>query len=94
MSVSCCAAPIPTVSIPAASSVVVVHTATTHPGRHRRPQPAYAGLGRTIDVIARLGSLVTLASLLVLAGAVAGLADGVPAGDSATVTVTFDGGGH
>jgi len=40
------------------------------------------------------GSLVTLSALLVLAGAVGGLVDGVPTGHDTTVTVTFEGAGH
>ncbi|WP_219412815.1 hypothetical protein [Pseudonocardia nigra] len=47
--------------------------------------------GRTLDVIGHVGSLITLAALMVLAGTAGGLADGMPATDGATVTVTFDG---
>ncbi len=42
--------------------------------------------------VARLGSLITLAALLVLGGAVSGPIGGTPTG--ATVTVTFDGVGR
>lgn len=45
---------------------------------------------RTVNAMATVGSLVTLSALLVLAGAVGGLVDGVATGP-ATVTVTFDG---
>ncbi len=49
-----------------------------------------------MDVIGRIGSLVTLAALLVVAGAVGGLFDGMPAaGDAATAgTVHVDGSGR
>ena len=47
-----------------------------------------------ITGVARLGSLVTLAALIVLGGAVCGLIDGAPTGPNTTVTVTFDGAGH
>lgn len=61
--------------------------ATAAGRHHRRPTP-----GRwVLDATARAGSLVTLAALLVLAGAAGGLADGVPVPEPAT-TVTFDGG--
>jgi hypothetical protein len=67
-------------------------------GRHRlAPAPTPSGrtieprLGRTVDLVARLGSLVTLAALLVVGGAVVGLIDDAPRGEP-TVTVTFDGG--
>ena len=43
--------------------------------------------------VARLGSLVTLAALIVLGSAVCGLIEGPPA-DAATLTVTFDGAAH
>jgi hypothetical protein len=39
-------------------------------------------------VLARLGSVVTLAALLVLAATAASLADGAPAGSAPTMTVT------
>jgi hypothetical protein len=64
-------------------------------GRHRGSRTAAARLGLAVDVVAKLGSLVTLSALLVLAGAAAGgLVDGVPTGHGTTVTVTFDGAGH
>jgi hypothetical protein len=44
----------------------------------------------TVDVLARVGSLVTLAALLVLAATAGGLADGMPAGGAPTVTVTYE----
>ena len=43
-----------------------------------------------LDVVGRLGSLVTLAALLVLAATAGGMADGVPAADAPTVTATFE----
>jgi len=42
-----------------------------------------------VDVVARLGSLVALVALLVLAGTAGGAADGVS--PDAAVSVTFDG---
>ena len=64
--------------------------------RHRRTTTATqrsttSRLRRALDVTATLGSLVTLSALLVLAGAVGGLVDGVPTGHDTTVTVTFEG---
>jgi hypothetical protein len=44
-----------------------------------------------LDIAAVLGRAVSLAALLVLAGAAGSLADGVPADGSDAVTVTFDG---
>jgi hypothetical protein len=43
-----------------------------------------------VDVVARLGSLVTLAALLVLAATAGGLVDGVPATGAPTLTVTYE----
>ena len=43
-----------------------------------------------MDVVGRVGSLVALAALLVLAATAAGVADGVPAGGAPTVTVTYE----
>lgn len=69
---------------PSAADTPDMSTATA---ARRRPKR-----GRWIlETAAHAGSLVTLAALLVLAGAAGGLADGVPAPGPAT-TVTFDGG--
>ena len=51
--------------------------------RHHSPRATMRrDLLQVVDVVARLGSIVTLAALLVVAGAVGGLLDGrpVPAG--------------
>jgi hypothetical protein len=42
-----------------------------------------------VALVGRVGSLVTLAAMLVLAATAGSLADGVPAGE-ATVTATFE----
>ncbi|WP_143517315.1 hypothetical protein [Pseudonocardia sp. MH-G8] len=42
-----------------------------------------------VEVVGRVGSLVALTALLVLAATAGALADGVPAGD-ATVTATYE----
>lgn len=68
--------------------------ATDLVGRHRRATSARMHLGRALDVVSRLGSLVTLAALVVLAATAGGLVDGMPVSEDATVTVTFDGGGR
>lgn len=68
------------------------HARTPAP-RQQRSRTVTAGLRRAVGIVATLGSLVTLSALLVLAGAVGGLVDGVPTGP-ATVTVTFDSPGH
>ena len=47
-------------------------------GRHRDAGPAFPAAARTLTVLARAGSLTTLAAMVVLAAAVAGLADGTP----------------
>ena len=65
-------------------------TAPEPAGRHRREETARSRAGRTFDVAGRVGSLVTLAAGLVLAGAAAGLVDGMAPGEAPTVTVTFD----
>jgi hypothetical protein len=62
-------------------------------GRHRRQPTARYRVGRMLDVVGRLGSLVMLAALMVLAATAGGLADGMPATEDAAVTVTFDGSG-
>jgi hypothetical protein len=56
---------------------------------HRRH--GAAALERVLDIAAVLGRAVSLAALLVLAGAAGSLADGVPVDGSDAVTVTFDG---
>jgi hypothetical protein len=58
-------------------------------GRHRRS--ARGPLVVVVDAVGRLGSLVTLAALLVVAGAVGGLADGMPATDGTVTTATLGG---
>jgi hypothetical protein len=59
-------------------------------GRHRR---SVTPLACAVDVIGRVGTLVMLTALLVVAATAGALADGVPAGANATVTATFDRGG-
>ena len=56
-------------------------------GAPRRKQ-GHPALG--MAVLSRVGSLVTLAALLVLAATAASLADGVPADGVPTVTVTYE----
>ncbi len=56
--------------------------------RHRRSSARYTAL-QVVDMVGRLGTVVTLAALLVVAGAVGGLFDGSPVTSDATVTVTF-----
>jgi hypothetical protein len=58
------------------------------PARHRRSSRRDILL-QAVDMVGRLGTVVTLAALLVLAGAVGGLLDGSPATSDATVTATF-----
>lgn len=58
------------------------------PARHRRSSVRDT-LVETLDVIGRLGTVVTLAALLVVGGALGGLLDGSPATSEATVTVTY-----
>ena len=52
--------------------------------RHRR-----SPLLNAVDVVARIGSVVTLAALLVVGGALGGLFAGSPVSADATVTATF-----
>ncbi len=54
--------------------------------RHRRSSLRDTVL-QAVDVISKLGTVVTLAALLVVAGAVGGLFDSGPS--DATVTVTY-----
>lgn len=49
-------------------------------------RPRRTGWGIAVDYVGRVGSLVTLAAALVVAGAVGGLADGVPPTGSAGAT--------
>jgi hypothetical protein len=56
-------------------------------GRHRRKRTA---LACAADVIGRVGTLVMLTALLVVAATAGALADGIPAGANATVTATYD----
>lgn len=58
-------------------------------GRHHRTDTLRDRVLRMLDLAGRLGTLVTLAALLVVAGAVGGLFDGTPAQANATVTATF-----
>jgi hypothetical protein len=62
-------------------------------GRHRRESTPRSRVGRAVDVVGRVGSLVTLAALMVLAATAGGLVDGMPA-SGAAVTATFDGSGN
>lgn len=62
---------------------------TTTTPRHRRSR-VRDQVATALDVVGRLGSLVTLAALLVLAGAVGGLGDGSSVTSDATMTVTFE----
>lgn len=48
------------------------------PGRHRGPAQPFPSAAQTFTVLARAGSLTTLAAMVVLAAALAGLADGNP----------------
>lgn len=73
------------VALSIASHPVVAHGT----GRHRAAVTTRSGLTRTLDLVGHLGSLVTLAALLVLAGAVGGLVDGEPVSDGATLTATY-----
>ena len=52
-------------------------------GRHRTVRPARPW-STALDVAGRLGSLVALTAVLVVAGAVGGLFDGAPPRDAAT----------
>jgi hypothetical protein len=56
-------------------------------GRHRRK---LTPLACALDMIGRVGTLVMLTALLVVAAAAGSLVDGVPAGANATVTATYD----
>jgi hypothetical protein len=56
-------------------------------GRHRREPTA---LACALDVIGRMGTLVMLTALLVVAATAGSLVDGIPAGANATVTATYD----
>lgn len=91
MSVVCCAAP--TVALPIVALPVVDRGFDNHlvPARRRIRE---VGPGRMLDAVARLGSLVTLAALLVLAGAAGGAADGEPPDTARAVTITFGGDGR
>lgn len=59
-------------------------------GRHHRSTTHRDRALRALDLAGRLGTVVTLVALLVVAGAVGGLFDGTPAGSDATVTATFE----
>ncbi|WP_214406258.1 hypothetical protein [Pseudonocardia lacus] len=59
---------------------------TARGGQHRRPPRPRSRRG--VDLLARAGAVVTLASLLVLGIAVAGAVDGVGSARPATPTVT------
>ncbi|KAA1022266.1 hypothetical protein FVA95_19795 [Pseudonocardia sp. EV170527-09] len=65
--------------------VVVAARAAAGHGRADRPSP----VARTLDVLGRVGSITTIAAMLVLSAALAGLADGTPpSGAAAEVAVT------
>jgi len=58
-------------------------------GRHHRFSVRDRVL-HAVELVGRLGRVVTLAALLVVAGAVGGLFDGTPVTSDGTVTATFD----
>jgi hypothetical protein len=61
-----------------------------HHGQHRRPSDVRSRVLRGLDLLARMGGAVSLASLLVLGVAVAGAVDGGgPRPGAPTVTVTI-----
>lgn len=65
--------------------VVVAAQAAAGHGRADGPSP----VARTLDVLGRVGSITTIAAMLVLSAALAGLADGTPpSGAAAEVAVT------
>lgn len=65
--------------------VVVAARAAAGHGRADGPSP----VARTLDVLGRVGSITTIAAMLVLSAALAGLADGTPpTGAAAEVAVT------
>lgn len=66
-----------------------LQTAPPATGRHHRTTTPRDRALRAVDLAGRLGTVVTLAALLVVAGAVGGLFDGTPATENATVTATF-----
>jgi hypothetical protein len=59
-------------------------------GRHRRARATGTPLARVVDVVGRVGTLVMVGALLVVAATAGALVDGVPAGANATVTATYD----
>ncbi|MFC4942661.1 hypothetical protein [Pseudonocardia sp. GCM10023141] len=87
MSVSCFA---PTVVSSAAEPLTVPLRIVHAPQPEARARRS--GAGRALDVVAVLGRIVTLAALLILAGAAGGLLDGVSANEPPTVVATI--GGH
>ena len=66
-------------------SVRAAHTPFPADTRRRRTSRMRTGL----EVVGRVGSLVTLTAMLVLAATAGALADGVPAG-GASVVATFE----
>ncbi|GAA2549897.1 hypothetical protein [Pseudonocardia hydrocarbonoxydans] len=58
-------------------------------GRHHRTATPRDRAVRALDLVGRLGTVVTLASLLVVGAAVGGLFDGTSETENATVTATF-----
>ena len=84
----CCAGPSPLALSTAARPSVSAPADTV--GRHRRTETTGARIGRAFDLVAQLGSLVTVAALLVVAGAAAGLVGGISSDHVPTITVTFD----
>ena len=59
-------------------------------GRHRRAETAGTRVRRAVDVLAHLGGLITVASLLLVAAGATWLVQGTPINEVPTVTVTFD----
>lgn len=54
-----------------------------------RARASTTGVGRTLDAIALLGRVVTIAALLVLASTAGGVVDGVEPGETPTVISTI-----
>jgi hypothetical protein len=59
-------------------------------GRHRRRATPRTYLALAMDVVGRVGTLVTVTALMVVAATAGAMADGMPASGGATVTVTYD----
>lgn len=77
-------------SVCSADPITRTRSVVVAAGRHRVTPSTTARAWRAFDLVARLGNVVSVGALMVLAGTTAGLVGGMAPPGIPTVTVTFD----